>query len=271
MKNNLFLKICLLVLLSKFSYCQTVNVFTENQGKTFLLFATNEEFYPVSLKLDLNLSNMVFSKGDSNIFLIPPKSIKFKIGDITAEGNKKYKFSYKFRTAMGDVNQKNYDKNYIYDLPFLKNRKYKLFQGYNGDFSHKNENALDFTMPEGSEVTAAREGIVVKVIQNNNENCLKPECKKFNNYITIMHPDFTFANYDHIKFNGAKCKIGDVIKKGDLIAFSGNVGYSSGPHLHFVCYLGGFDNWVTLPTFFKVNATAKGELLKEGVEYFKNY
>ena len=44
-----------------------------------------------------------------------------------------------------------------------------------------------------------------------------------------MHPDGTFATYAHIKYNRAKCKVGDTVKRGDVIALSGNTGWTSGP------------------------------------------
>jgi murein DD-endopeptidase MepM/ murein hydrolase activator NlpD len=146
-----------------------------------------------------------------------------------------------------------------------------LFQGYNGAFSHKNENSIDFTMPEGTEVLAARDGIVVKVVINNSESCPREDCKKFNNYVTVMHSDGTFASYVHIKYNGTKLNVGDTVKKGDLIAYSGNVGWSSGPHLHFVCFLGGFEKWNTLETKFKINKGDHAIFLTEGDTYLRDY
>jgi len=94
-------------------------------------------------------------------------------------------------------------------------------------------------MPENTDVLAARDGIVIQVVQNNTEGCPKEECKKFGNYILVYHPDGTFAEYVHIKFNGSKVKEGDSIKKGDIIGYSGNTGWSAGPHLHFDCFLPG--------------------------------
>ncbi|WP_309997394.1 M23 family metallopeptidase [Chryseobacterium sp. 2987] len=49
--------------------------------------------------------------------------------------------------------------------------------------------------------------------------------------------DGTFAQYYHLKENGVKVNLGDQVKKGDVIALSGNTGWCNGPHLHFVCYI----------------------------------
>ncbi len=86
-----------------------------------------------------------------------------------------------------------------------------------------------------------------------------------------MHPDGTFATYAHIKYNGAKCKVGDTVKRGDVIALSGNTGWTSGPHLHFVCFLGGFDRWNTIETTFKIKGGQESAMLKEGIIYERQY
>ena len=138
---------------------------------------------------------------------------KFKLGEINrSDVFKAYTFSYRYNYTRGNTKSKNYNAAYVYDLPFKKGKEFRLYQGYNGLFSHQNENALDFTMPEGTEIVAAREGVIVKVVQDNTENCGRRECAKFNNYITVYHPDGTFGEYMHIKYKGSVVKPGDVIK-----------------------------------------------------------
>ena len=262
------------ILLSTFliftAAAQKVNVFHERQGQTTTIYATNPEFYPASVSLTFDLTNMDFSEGSQRVFVVPAQSVKFKIGELKPAGNVSYKFSYNYRTAMGDVTKK-YDQGYVYDLPFQKGQGFRLFQGYNGKLSHTGENSLDFTMPEGTEILAAREGTVVEVVQQNNVSCPRQECEKFNNYIMILHPDGTFANYVHIKQNGARFKPGDKVKKGDVIAYSGNVGWSSGPHLHFICFTGGFDKWQSIETRFRINKGDVDALLQEGGTYTRDY
>lgn len=66
-------------------------------------------------------------------------------------------------------------------------------------------------------------------------------------------------------------KLGDKVKRSDVIAYSGSVGFASGPHLHFACFLGGFDRWRTLETKFRIGNGDQVEMLKEGIEYSRNY
>lgn len=251
---------------------QSVTVFHEKKEQGFVIYATNNELYPVSVLLNLDIENLSFTEGKKEVFVVPAKTEKFKIGELTvAEARQRTKFGYKYKTTMGDVTLTNFDKTVVYDLPFRTGKSYRIFQGYNGTFSHQNENSLDFTMPEGTEISAARDGIVVQVVQNNTVSCPDKDCGKFNNYITIMHADGTFASYLHIKFNGSNFKLGDRVKQGDIIAYSGNVGWSSGPHLHFVCFLGGFGQRNTIKTLFRINKEGNSSLLKEGETYLKDY
>lgn len=121
---------------------------------------------------------------------------------------------------------------YIYDLPFSKGSSHKVIQGYGGLFSHRNIAALDFYMPVGTPVYAAREGIVYSYKDDSEKGGLLPGYKKHANYIIIKHPDGSFGCYWHLKYKGVITKKGTV-QKGQLIGYSGNTGFVLGPHLHF--------------------------------------
>jgi murein DD-endopeptidase MepM/ murein hydrolase activator NlpD len=181
------------------------------------------------------------------------------------------KMSYSTLSNYGDHNLESYDEDYIYDLPYKSALKFKIEQGYNGKFSHKNENSLDFKMPVGTEVAAIREGVVVKVVDNYKRGCGKEECKKYNNFIIVYHPDGTFAEYTHIQQNGAKVAAGERISKGQVIALSGNVGWSTGPHLHLMVYKQHMTKRETLQTRFRTGRGDTIEYLTEKSEYVREY
>ncbi len=128
-----------------------------------------------------------------------------------------------------------HDDAYIYSLPFATGTTVRVGQGYNGGLSHKGLSAyaVDFSLPIGTPVYAAREGEVVGVDVSNNLGGASPEYRPYMNYVNIRHSDGTLGNYYHLKFKGSAVKIGDVVKKGQLIAYSGNTGYTTAPHLHF--------------------------------------
>jgi murein DD-endopeptidase MepM/ murein hydrolase activator NlpD len=90
--------------------------------------------------------------------------------------------------------------------------------------------AIDFEMPIGTPVLAARAGKVVAVqtkFHDGNDTDLKE------NFVMVRHVDGTVARYIHLKKNGVLVRLGAKVRQGQRIAFSGNTGQSGGPHLHF--------------------------------------
>ncbi|MBU0760435.1 MAG: M23 family metallopeptidase [Nanoarchaeota archaeon] len=97
------------------------------------------------------------------------------------------------------------------------------------------EYAIDFLLPEGTEVLSAQTGKVVDVKDSSDEGGFKEKYRgnKHLNYITIKHKSGEYSQYAHLKFKGAIVKKGDIVEAGEIIGYSGNTGYSSSPHLHF--------------------------------------
>lgn len=122
--------------------------------------------------------------------------------------------------------------SHVYELPFKKGDKYKVVQGYGGLFSHQHIAALDFEMPVGTPVHAARGGIIYSYKDNSDEGGIFSKYKKKANYIIIQHDDGSFGCYWHLKKNGVLIKKGKV-NKGQQIGISGATGLVLRPHLHF--------------------------------------
>ena len=84
-------------------------------------------------------------------------------------------------------------------------------------------NGIDLRAARRTPVYATADG-VVRYVQDKNEGT-------FGRVIIIAH-NFGFETvYGHLRFT--LVKVGDVVKKGQLIAKSGNSGRSNGPHLHY--------------------------------------
>ena len=126
-----------------------------------------------------------------------------------------------------------------YAMPFGPGR-YVVLQGPRGTYSHfagsGSENAVDWDVPEGTIVCAAREGRVVGVRDDSTFSGTDPKLKPLGNYIIIKHADGTFADYHHLQTDGAMVKIGDEVKVGQPIGLSGSTGFASKPHLHFAVF-----------------------------------
>lgn len=249
-----------------------VKTYSESIEHGFAFFADNNEPCEVSIKVTFDLKNLNSSAGTEHIFILPANSEKNKLSSLSIiKKGKKYSYSTQEKSNYGDHLDTDYDKDLSYYLPFEKNKAIKVNQGYNGTFSHQNKKQLDFKMPIGTKIVSARKGTVIKVVDLNNKTCPTEACKKYANYILIHHDDGTFAEYAHIKRKGAKVKVGEVVKAGQLIALSGNVGWSTGPHLHFSVFFQRLNGRDHLETKFKTGAGDDSKLLVEKEYYERNY
>ena len=124
--------------------------------------------------------------------------------------------------------------------PFAAGRDFPISQGFDGDSTHKdaaNRFAVDIVMPIGTPVLAARSGIVMDLEDDFHGGKQKHRYLERANQIRILHDDGSMAVYAHLQPSSAKVYAGAKVQAGAWIANSGNTGFSSGPHLHFVVQL----------------------------------
>ena len=93
--------------------------------------------------------------------------------------------------------------------------------------------SLDFDCLEGTEILAARKGIVVWIRDDSNKSGPYKKYWDMGNRIVIKHENGEYSAYEHLRYKGVVVKVGEKVKLGQLIGFSGNTGYISAPHLHF--------------------------------------
>lgn len=88
-------------------------------------------------------------------------------------------------------------------------------------------NGIDIGVDMGTPVHAAMDGYVAETGYNSS----------FGNYIVLSHHAGWASLYGHLRT--ISVKQGQRVSAGQRIAFSGNTGYSTGPHLHFSVFKNG--------------------------------
>jgi murein DD-endopeptidase MepM/ murein hydrolase activator NlpD len=178
-----------------------------------------------------------------------------------------------------------------YFLPFdTTKHPIRISQGNNGPWSHfliKKQHpggisetdlihAVDFALPIGTEVKAARDGRVFGAILSGTwcyegldpEIGLNPPPMGWTNHIIIAHEDETYAIYSHL--GNTRFVLDDrIVRAGDVIAKTGRSGWiAETPHLHFQLLNDRFNK--SLPIHFSnySGSLDHATLLKEGKIWF---
>ncbi|MEO6541256.1 MAG: M23 family metallopeptidase [Ferruginibacter sp.] len=146
------------------------------------------------------------------------------------------------------------DTSFVYRLPYEENKSHLLVQGYFSMYTHKNRAALDFKMKKGTKVCAARAGVVIRLKEDGKKGGSNIKNRAFGNFVVIQHEDSSRTGYWHLQFNGVLVNVGDTIKPGQVIALSGNSGYTYFPHLHFIVWKPDKKGqWTQIGTRFQTN------------------
>jgi len=270
----------LLLIVIVTSYCFSQNddnepfeIFNErNEDGSVVVFAKNNYLCDESVIIDFSvLKNMQTDVELPFKTIVSAKTKKVKLFTITVINKKKESnLSYVSKNCHGNIFYGKHNDEYIYLLPYQEGETYSLDQGYGGKFSHYIKNkkyGLDFNMPNATPICAARGGIVIAVKDDSNKRGKSIKYKGYGNYITIYHDDGSFSDYYHLQKGGSRVMVGDQVDAGQVIALSGNTGWTSGPHLHFQVYLYNKNMEVeTIKTKFLIEKEV-GIFLKEKGKY----
>jgi murein DD-endopeptidase MepM/ murein hydrolase activator NlpD len=144
--------------------------------------------------------------------------------------------------ALGRVDAEH-DDGYLYRLPYGDDVSFPIIQGYGAKLSHRGVErfTLDFGMPLGTAVHAARGGVVVLVEDSHDSGCAREECGRYANFVVVLHSDGTTGEYFHLERGSVRVRVGQRVERGEWLARSGNTGFSTAPHLHFGVYRTGRD------------------------------
>ncbi|WP_394279771.1 M23 family metallopeptidase [Microbacterium sp.] len=99
----------------------------------------------------------------------------------------------------------------------------------NGHCTSSGHRGIDFASSCGSPIYAAASGTVIFAGYSG----------AWGNYVQVRHGDGTVTGYAHIMPGGYNVSYGQSVRAGQVIAYVGSTGASTGCHLHFEVYRGG--------------------------------
>jgi murein DD-endopeptidase MepM/ murein hydrolase activator NlpD len=208
-----------------------------DQGGNVELRAKNLQDYPLTYTLRVRTGDYDVT-GPSTVTrtLAPQESARVMMlsrADERLDGHYRYFLEW----TVGDKDAVH-DDDYVYALPYASGRSYRVLQGYGSRFSHTGLEAfaVDFDMPEGTPVHAARPGVVARIEESHSIGCWEDGCGRYANFIVVLHDDGTTGEYYHLQQDGALVEVGERVERGQRIGLSGNTGHTTMPHLHFAVY-----------------------------------
>lgn len=204
----------------------------------------------------LNFQLPVFSLPFNFIVILTLAVLKFR----TSFGKPEMVLSQQFSPEKNLYKHKNRLERFKNDtyfhihLPFFG--EWNISQGHAGKFTHKGDwqYAWDFAVtdetkktfrPPGEKVEdfycynlpvlAPGAGYVINIVDDVDDNPIGGVdiAHNWGNSIVIKHSEYLFSKISHIKKNSFRIKIGDHVKKGEVLANCGNSGRSPEPHIHF--------------------------------------
>ncbi len=91
-------------------------------------------------------------------------------------------------------------------------------------------NGVDFRASRGTPIKAALGGIV----QGTGNTDAQPGCYSYGKWVLIQHPNGLSTLYGHMDL--IKVTSGQQVSTGEIIGYSGQTGYATGPHLHLTLF-----------------------------------
>jgi murein DD-endopeptidase MepM/ murein hydrolase activator NlpD len=216
----------------------TVTVTSRLVEREVQFIARNDYYAPVEVVLALDeLTNIQYPAADQVMrWIVDPRS-DFKLMALPAisEGQEPVA-KFRFLSLLGDPRSRHNPRR-LYRAPFALANDFRITQAFPLGVTHDTADsryAVDIAMPVGTDIHAARGGVVIEVASTNFRGGVDPARDvAAANIVRILHDDGTHAVYAHLNWNSIRVQPGDEVERGEYIADSGNTGFSSGPHLHF--------------------------------------
>lgn len=214
---------------------------------------TNNIWGPVEVQVQLqDAENVTPEPSLPASFVVPAQTEKRLLRIRATDPGESFSYRLSYQQMIGaplDTLPPEFD----YYPPFPLGMEFPVSQGFDNDVTHSeppNQYAVDIVMPIGTPILAARGGRIMDMEQGFHGGGKQKRYLARANQVRILHDDGTMAVYAHLQPNSVRVRRGGKVSKGQWIANSGNTGYSSGPHLHFVIQLNAGMSLESLPFRF---------------------
>ena len=216
----------------------SVSVFTRLVDGELQIVAQNDYHAHVEVVLALDeLTNVELPPANHVMrWILDPRSDLKLMSLPTLDDGLDPSAKLRYLALLGDP-RSQHDPGRPYRAPFALAGDFGITQAFPGAVTHTtidSRYAVDIAMPIGTDIHAARGGVVFEVASTNFRGGVDRERDVASaNIVRILHDDGTHAVYAHLNWNSIRVQPGDEVERGQYIADSGNTGFSSGPHLHF--------------------------------------
>jgi murein DD-endopeptidase MepM/ murein hydrolase activator NlpD len=205
---------------------------------TYALVARNPFYGTVQIAFELlSTSNVAADVPQRGNRILDPRTDTELFPLEPVQRNVPLQLEYGFQYLHGHPGAKHAPEQ-PYRLPYALASDFVVSQAFPDTVTHTdgaNRHAIDFVMPVGTGVYAARSGVVIEVASEYFESGvdLATDASRAN-IVRVLHADGTMALYAHLNWNSIRVEPGQRVARGEHLADSGNTGFSTGPHLHFV-------------------------------------
>jgi murein DD-endopeptidase MepM/ murein hydrolase activator NlpD len=224
----------------------------------YTLVATNTGIAPMALDVQLQLTGGARSDRGNLLQAVVRARESATLARIRLSGHGgRQGISWRARQSLGDP-RAVHDPEATYRLPFPPGQRHPVGQAPGGRIRTHTDpgsaHAVDISLPMGTPVLAARDGWVIDNVRYFGDGAPSKALLMRANYVRVLHDDGTWAVYAHLDSFSSDLAPGKRVRAGEPLGRSGNSGYSSGPHLHFVVQKNGGAQPLSLPFRFRTEA-----------------
>jgi murein DD-endopeptidase MepM/ murein hydrolase activator NlpD len=207
-----------------------------NRGSTDapVLTVINDYYGPLEVEISAEHIQNMEARPSLPVRLVAPARAEVSAVTLRPTGPR-WRYGYQARAVLGDP-AAAHRPDRPYSPPFAPGQRFYISQAFDGAFSHQHPQsryAVDLTLPLGTPIRAAREGVIMEIADDFLDGGPDQKYRERANAVRVLHADGTMAVYAHLQADSVRVRRGQAVERGAWLANSGNTGFSTGPHLHF--------------------------------------